>query len=94
MDVLAKSRETLEALTTFPYYVVMTPTTGHASWQEASAIAFALECIGSSSGELPSLALLATKISAQVSAMQNNRIVAYQLGIVSSRVISNDRRNT
>ena len=54
MDVLAKSREILEALTTFPYYVVMAPTTGHASWQEASAIAFALECIGSSSGELPS----------------------------------------
>ena len=54
MDVLAKSREILEALTTFPYYVVMAPTTAHASWQEASAIAFALECIGSSSGELPS----------------------------------------
>ena len=54
MDVLAKSREILEALTTFPYYVVMAPTPGHASWQEASAIAFALECIGSSSGELPS----------------------------------------
>lgn len=50
MDVLAKSREILEALTTFPYYVVMPPTKGHASWQEASAIAFALECIGSSSG--------------------------------------------
>ena len=54
MDVLAKSREILEALTTFPYYVVMPPTKGHASWQEASAIAFALECIGSSGGELPS----------------------------------------
>jgi glutathione synthase/RimK-type ligase-like ATP-grasp enzyme len=54
MDVLAKSREILEALTTFPYYVVMPPTKGHASWQEASAIAFALECIGSSSGEVPS----------------------------------------
>lgn len=54
MDVLAKSREILEALTTFPYYVVMPRTKGHASWQEASAIAFALECIGASSGELPS----------------------------------------
>ena len=54
MDVLAKSREILEALTTFPYYVVMPSTKGHASWQEASAIAFALECIGSSGGELPS----------------------------------------
>ena len=32
----------------------MPPTKGHASWQEASAIAFALECIGSSSGEVPS----------------------------------------
>lgn len=54
MDVLAKSREMLTALTTFPYYVVMPPATGHASWQEASAIAFALECIGSSSLDLPS----------------------------------------
>ena len=54
MDVLEKSREMLTALTTFPYYVVVPPTTGHASWQEASAIAFALECIGSSSKDLPS----------------------------------------
>lgn len=54
MDVLEKSREMLTALTTFPYYVVVPPTTGHASWQEASAIAFALECIGSSSLDLPS----------------------------------------
>ena len=54
MDVLEKSREMLTALTTFPYYVVMPPAKGHASWQEASAIAFALECIGSSSLHLPS----------------------------------------
>ncbi|MDB2691722.1 TauD/TfdA family dioxygenase [Luminiphilus sp.] len=54
MDVLAKSREILEALTTFPYYVVLPPTQSHASWQEASAIAYALECIGSSSEDLPS----------------------------------------
>ena len=54
MDVLEKSREMLTALTTFPYYVVVPPTTGHASWQEASAIAFALECIGSNSKHLPS----------------------------------------
>ena len=54
MDVLEKSREILTALTTFPYYVVMPPARGHASWQEASAIVFALECIGSSSSDLPS----------------------------------------
>ena len=54
MDALAKSREILEDLTTFPYYLVLPPAQGHASWQEVSAIAFALECIGASRGELPS----------------------------------------
>ena len=62
MDVLEKSREMLTALTTFPYYVVVPPTTGHASWQETSAIAFALECIGSNSKHLPSR-LGATRIT-------------------------------
>ncbi len=42
MDILAKSREMLDALTTFPYYAVLPPTRDYASWQEASAIAFAL----------------------------------------------------
>ena len=54
MDLVAKSREILEALTTFPYYVVLPPTKGHTSWQEASAISFALELIGASYNKLPS----------------------------------------
>lgn len=54
MDILAKSREMLDALTTFPYYAVLPPTRDYASWQEASAIAFALTCIGARSDDLPS----------------------------------------
>ena len=72
MDVLAKSREILEALTTFPYFVVMPPTKGHASWQEASAIAFALECIGSSNGEVPSrLGATRVTVNPKASSVEN-----------------------